>query len=69
MKKYTLTVVALVTLGMLSCTDESTSVTENIEVENLTEGLNKVIDTNVVVVDSLQNDFEIEIEEELSTKN
>lgn len=68
MKKNKLVVAVFVTLGMLSCTDEI-SVTENVEVEKITDVIDAVTDSNLVLIDSTVLDDEIiKIEEEIIIK-
>lgn len=66
MKKYMLTLSAMIVLGMVSCTDETTSVNEIIEVEKITDAIDKVTDSiNVEIVDSVYNDSVIDVEAEV----
>jgi hypothetical protein len=69
MKKNMLAVGILITLGILSCTDEITSINENIEVKKITDVIDAVIDSNLVLLDSTVLDDEIiKIEEEIIIK-
>jgi hypothetical protein len=57
MKKNMLAVGILITFGMLSCTDETATINENIEVENVVDKIDEVInrDSTIVVEDTIEN--------------
>lgn len=63
MKKYMLTVSAMIVLGMVSCTDETTSVNEIIEVEKITDAIDKMTDSINVETDTslVETPNEIEV--------
>lgn len=45
-----LTAGVLMTLGMFSCIEETTSIKENIEVEKITDVVDKVVEVDTIIV-------------------